>query len=420
MSKGTLTNSLFRQQAIDEQKDRLYGDVILTQPFSFYLITSGIFLIVVCVILMLVYGTYARRETVIGYLVPDKGLVKIYAPLRGILSKKHIKEGQEVSNGDILFTVSTLQANEKGSDRDTLLLGELEQQKSELQKKIIQEQAINEASIKSLVSKAVGIKHELNQLGSTILLQQKKVKLSTANLSRLNKLFSKGHIPKNQVTEYESTLLDSKIYLQSLKNQLIQRENSLSDLKQQQKQVPLEWQSRVIDFKQNLSEIEQRMVEISGRRIYTIRAPVSGRLTALQIFEGQTITSQSPLIAILPEGTDLHVELFLPTRAAGFIEPEQSVYLRYGAFPYQHYGLHKGRVSNIAQVILAPNELPIPVTLNEPVYRVKVELENQSVVAFGKEFPLQAGMLLDADIVLEKRTLGQWLLEPIYGLRGKL
>ncbi len=415
-----MNNPLFRQQAINEQKDRLYGEVVITQPFSFYLITSGILLIVVCVILMLLYGTYARRETVMGYLVPDKGLVKIYAPLRGILSKQHIKEGQEVSKGDILFTVSTLQANEEGSDRDTLLLEELEQQKSELQKKIIQEKELNFSLVQILVSKAEGVERELNQLSSTILLQQEKVKLSSANLEKLKKLLSKGHVSQNQVDEYENTLLDSKIYLQSLRSQQIQGENNLTDLKQQQKKAPLEWQSRVIDFKQSLSDIEQRMVEISGRRIYTIRAPVSGRLTALQIFEGQTITSQSPLIAILPEGTALHVELFLPTRAAGFIEPEQSVYLRYGAFPYQHYGLHKGRVTNIAQVILAPNELPIPVTLNEPVYRVKVELKNQSVVAFGKEFPLQAGMLLDADIVLEKRTLGQWLLEPIYGLRGKL
>ncbi len=34
MSKGTLTNSLFRQQATDEQKDRLYGDVILVRKMS--------------------------------------------------------------------------------------------------------------------------------------------------------------------------------------------------------------------------------------------------------------------------------------------------------------------------------------------------------------------------------------------------
>ena len=415
-----MTSPLFRQQAIEEQKDRLYGEVIITQPLSFYLITSGIFIAVVCIVLMLIYGTYARRETVVGYLVPDKGLVKIYAPLQGVLSRRHIIEGQQVKKGDLLLTVSTLQANEHGGDRDALLLVEMEQQKIGLQNKTNQENALNATQIESLKHQVDGVNRELDQLKSSIILQQKLVNLSSVKLSNLKKLFEQGHIPENQVKEGEQIFLDAKVRLQSAQRQQIQLGNHLTELNQQQKQKPLEWQSRLVDLKRNLSDIEQRMVEISGRRVYTIRAPISGSLTALQISEGQTLNTHAPLIAILPEGTELHAELFLPTRAAGFIAQNQTVYLRYGAFPYQHYGLHKGKVKNITQVILSPSELPIPVALKEPVYRVKVMLDQQMVAAYDKSFPLQAGMLLDADIVLEERSLGQWLLEPIYGLKGKL
>ena len=415
-----MTVALFRQQALDEQKDRLFGDVIITQPMSFSLITGGISLIVMLIILILLLGTYARRETVVGYMVPDKGLVKIYAPLQGVLSKQYIQEGQQINKGDRLLTISTLQDNEHGNDRDSILLEKLAQQKANLQNKIVQEKAINESQIEIFIQQLIGLDRELTQLDSSIILQQKQVKLSSAKLANLKKLFVQGHISNNQLKESEQILLDSKIHVKSSQQQHIQIENRLTDLRQQRNQMPLQWQSQLSDFKQSASNIEQRIVEISGRREYTIRAPVSGRLTALQISEGQTVNIKSPLITILPEGTNLQAELFLPTRAAGFIAVEQDVYLRYGAFPYQHYGLHRGKVKNVTQVILAPDELPIPITLNEPVYRVKVALENQSVTAFGKEFPLQAGMLLDADIVLEKRTLGQWLLEPIYGLKGNL
>ena len=415
-----MTGALFRQQALDEQKDRLFGDVIITQPMSFSLITGGISLIVMLIILILLLGTYARRETVVGYMVPDKGLVKIYAPLQGVLSKQYIQEGQQINKGDRLLTISTLQDNEHGNDRDSILLEKLAQQKANLQNKIVQEKAINESQIEIFIQQLIGLDRELTQLDSSIILQQKQVKLSSAKLANLKKLFVQGHISNNQLKESEQILLDSKIHVKSSQQQHIQIENRLTDLRQQRNQMPLQWQSQLSDFKQSASNIEQRIVEISGRREYTIRAPVSGRLTALQISEGQTVNIKSPLITILPEGTNLQAELFLPTRAAGFIAVEQDVYLRYGAFPYQHYGLHRGKVKNVTQVILAPDELPIPITLNEPVYRVKVALENQSVTAFGKEFPLQAGMLLDADIVLEKRTLGQWLLEPIYGLKGNL
>jgi membrane fusion protein len=40
--------------------------------------------------------------------------------------------------------------------------------------------------------------------------------------------------------------------------------------------------------------------------------------------------------------------------------------------------------------------------------------------AFGKAFKLKSGMLFEADIMLEQRTLIEWLLEPIYSLNGRL
>lgn len=415
-----MQSSLFRWQAVKQQKNKLYGEVIITQPPSTYRITFVILLIVLAIVLLLLYGTYARRETVVGYVVPDKGLVKIYAPIQGELYKQHITEGQIVKQGELLFSVRTLSANSAGSDKDALLLNELSDQKQNLTNKIEQEQLLNESRTDTIIKQIVGVEKEITESEKGLNLQQKQLSIVNESGKRLLALNAQGHISQTQLSESKQQIISSKLAVQNVKRQVIQLENRLTELSQQQKQQPLEWQSRESDLKRNLSDITQRLVEISGRREYVIRAPVSGRLTALQISEGQRLNTQSLLVAILPKDTQLHVELFLPTRAAGFIAKEQSVLLRFGAFPYQHYGLHKGKISHIAQVILAPNELPIPVQLNEPVYRVKVTLDSQTVLAFGKEFPLQAGMLLDADIILEKRTLGQWLLEPIYGLRGAL
>ncbi len=115
-----------------------------------------------------------------------------------------------------------------------------------------------------------------------------------------------------------------------------------------------------------------------------------------------------------------HADLFVPTRAIGFIEPGQSVLLRYSAFPYQQFGIHEGTVEKVTQTILLPNELDVPVQLEEPVYRVSVVPKEQTITAYGRELDLQAGMLLEASILLEGRSLGEWLLAPIYSLRGSL
>ena len=58
--------------------------------------------------------------------------------------------------------------------------------------------------------------------------------------------------------------------------------------------------------------------------------------------------------------------------------------------------------------------------LPEPAYRVTVALDLQSVKAYGQDFALQAGMLLDANIWLDRRKLYQWLLDPLYSVLGRV
>ena len=69
---------------------------------------------------------------------------------------------------------------------------------------------------------------------------------------------------------------------------------------------------------------------------------------------------------------------------------------------------------------MLPGEVDMPVAVQEPVYRVQVALGQQEIRAYGNTVPLQSGMLLSADIVLEQRSLISWLFEPILSLQGRL
>ena len=40
--------------------------------------------------------------------------------------------------------------------------------------------------------------------------------------------------------------------------------------------------------------------------------------------------------------------------------------------------------------------------------------------AYGQTYPLKSGMLIDASIVLEKRRLYEWILEPLYSISGRI
>jgi membrane fusion protein len=54
------------------------------------------------------------------------------------------------------------------------------------------------------------------------------------------------------------------------------------------------------------------------------------------------------------------------------------------------------------------------VALQEPVFRVRAALARETVDAYGAELPLQPGMLLRAEVVIDRRSLLEWLFDPIF------
>ena len=48
-----------------------------------------------------------------------------------------------------------------------------------------------------------------------------------------------------------------------------------------------------------------------------------------------------------------------------------------------------------------------------PVYRVTVSLPTQAIAVYGKSQQFEAGMTLEADILQDRRTLIEWVLDPL-------
>lgn len=89
----------------------------------------------------------------------------------------------------------------------------------------------------------------------------------------------------------------------------------------------------------------------------------------------------------------------------------------YQAFPHQKFGVGEGVVTAVSRTVLAPSEVAIPgLQVQEPVFRIRVKLARDNVAAYGETLPLQPGMLLSADVVIDRRSLLEWLLDPLYAV----
>ena len=103
----TTKQPLYRSEALSAQKTKWLGGIILIRPLTYSFLTALAVILAVIVALFLIFGTYTKRTTVIGQLLPDSGLVKVYVPQVGVVVEKHVVEGQLVKKGDVLYVLSS-------------------------------------------------------------------------------------------------------------------------------------------------------------------------------------------------------------------------------------------------------------------------------------------------------------------------
>jgi membrane fusion protein len=148
---------------------------------------------------------------------------------------------------------------------------------------------------------------------------------------------------------------------------------------------------------------------------YVVVSPIAGRVAALPVQPGRSLAPGETVAVVTPAGGRLVAELYVPSRAAGFIQPRQDVRLMYEAFPHQRSGVGAAVVETVSRTVLAPSEVAIPgVALQEPVFRVRARLARETVDGYGEVIALRPGMLLRADVVFDRRSLLEWLFDPIF------
>ena len=116
----------------------------------------------------------------------------------------------------------------------------------------------------------------------------------------------------------------------------------------------------------------------------------------------------------------MRAHLYAPSSAVGLLRADQSVLLRYDAFPFQKYGAQRGRIETVSLAPLAASELTgLPTSAREPMYRIDVALERQDIAAGAVLRALVPGMQLEADVPIERRRLVEWLFAPVLGAMGR-
>ena len=411
---------LFRQEAIDAQREKLLGEVSAARPVPTWVFTLLALAFAAMIIGFMFWGEYTRRERVEGFLALDVGAARILAPEAGTLVDLMIGEGDEVSAGSPIARLSLERGTASGATSADLVQRELSLRVANLEAEKDNIRLLAAQQKEQLSRRIDDLKKEMAQADSEIHLQQTRVASAREDFQRTQQLVKDGFVSDTALSAKRNDQLDQQVKLETLRRGRASLERDLRSAQSDLPSVDLRARQQIDQLSREKGQLQQNLVQEETRRETVIRAPISGTVTNIAVSRGASLAADAPLAMVLPTGSGLEAHLLVPTRAIGFVQPGNAVVLRYEAFPFQRFGQYRGSVHNVSGTVWSPGEKVGPMTVREPVYRIDVRLERQTVSASGQEVALRPGMLVNADILLEKRTVFEWIFEPVLELRGRL
>ncbi len=414
---------LFRQGFLDAQNTPSPGgDIIIPPHAGLTTMVIASLSLIIAILALLVFGDYTRKTQLEGMVIPAGGLINITSNRDGYVDTIPVQQGQRIQAEQALIRLSDHTRDGNGQHTLSALLHSLTLQHTMIEHQEQQERATFLAQQQAAEKHTARLHEELASARHALTLTENKARLAASIYARYQQLQS--WIAVAELQQQEMVLADAQnaVEQQRQLQQRLQRdiETLSSELTIQQQQHLI----RLNDLARQQENLRQQRIELNQQRAMTMMAPVSGEVAAIMVKPGQAVKTQDLLLSLLPEQSTLHVELYAPSRAVGFIRPGQHVGLRFTAYPYEKFGVQQGNVAAMTQVSLQASDMrPGQVAHwkeNESHYRITVTLDKPTITAYGMEQQLKPGMTVSATVELDKRRLYEWLFEPLWSLKGKI
>ena len=418
---------IFRPEVADANRQPWLGQVQLVRPVSLTVFSVGVLVMLMLIGALLFFGEYTRKARVVGMLVPDLGVIRLVPPVAGRVLERNVAEGQTVRAGDVMFVLA-LQSSTLPAEAQDQVLRSIDERRRSLLDSSRQLSLLAAAQALALDRRLDEMQREQSQVEAEAALHRQRLALAQQALDRLESLSNENFISPAQVQTKREDLIGLQAQAKALERQGATLARDRAGVEGERRGLPLSTKGRQGEIERDLASLSRESAEHNAVRQIVVRAPQDGTVSAVLAEPGQSVSPASALASLVPANARMQAHLFATSGAVGFLRTDQQVRLRFEAFPYQKFGHQNGHVLQVSRTPLAPSELaglPLAGALTadnstEPMFRITVAMDEPTLRAFGGEQKLVAGMRMQADVLLERRRLIEWLFEPLLGLTGRL
>lgn len=393
-------------------------------------------------ILWSIFGQIDEVATAQGIVIPDGNIKVIQSLEGGVITAIHVTEGQHVKQGQLLIELDT---TINGAELDKLITA---LETAQVERAILQAaQEGNTQKIDALLedNSSLPISPEvlMRQRELGLLKQQNQsekqkalrtvIAQSTEELNMAQKTLAqtetKIRILEEQ-TQIQKTLTDGGA---APEQDYIAKKNEL-DLMRQQRDLQLSqidyYQSQIdgkrndlslnaVDYQKTLmeelvakdkaiQELEKEVQKMDKRlSLQTVIAPVDGTVQGVSANTiGGVVSSEKPIVTIVPDNTPLVLEAMVLNKDIGFIEQGQKVDIKLDTFPFQKYGAVPGEIVHISPDAIQDEKLGY-------VYKIKVKPLQNTLRVEHKDMAISPGMTAQTEVKTGTRRIIEFFVPGI-------
>jgi len=413
MGKG-----LFRDEAIKETEQSLFGTIQLSVPLHTKALTIICMLTLCASLVWAIAGKYTRRINVSGTLMPANGAHEIVATTSGVIRAFKVREGEPVKEGDPICSIQMEITNRDGQNIYQQAVDVLKRERAELVGSLQSSQALETKVIKGARDSWENEQAELNQIKIEENITNQAARREAATIALWRAPEFATVISGVQMMREENTLGSYEAQISNLAQKGHEIRGQILSLEETIRETPSTYDLKFQDLRRQIAAIDGELANATEKSSSVVKATSSGIVSAILKHTGDFVVAGAPVVSLSPPDDPLEAEVLLPSSAVGFVHAGTTVSIRVEAFPFEKFGGVDGIVSSISAANLTPvevNELNTgPRKDNhDSLYMVKIRLLRQEISIYGENKRLRFGMQIRADIRVEKRSILEWIFAPL-------
>lgn len=409
--------SLFRPEALKASERRIEGEVNLAVPVGGGVLTMILSAFVAVAIVGASVFPYSRRELATGVITPEAGLTRLFSGANGRVERLLVTEGQTVRRGDAVMEIVASDAvytDTSHTAEMALLAGEaLDRQLEATRRRSQAERQTLEADQARLTGLLTAQHARLVGANRRVEGRRQSLALALRDLERIEVLATSGFAPERERALRATTVIQAQADLDEAESAVLTLGGEIAQTRSLTEAGRQSELRRQAESDGSDAQYQQARAEVRAKNRWVVTSPIDGRVATLSASPGDPVNADRLLAVVVPAGGRLEAELQVPVSAMGMLRVGQPVRFQYDAYPHQRYGAGDGLVISIAGTPAPPVGQSMQGGAGESVYRVRASLRSTHISAFGLKADVQPGMTLRASIVTGRRTLLQWLTDPI-------